>query len=97
MKREQLKRTVCILKLKVRVFDVYLCIWMYNQCVPVYLDVHQCIHVYLDVHQCVPVYTYLDVHQCVPVYQWLIKVKNDCVYLSYCTLEIIIEICQLVA
>ena len=51
--KEQLKRTVCILKLKVSVFDVYLCIWMYTS---VYLDVQQCIPVYLDVHQCVPVY-----------------------------------------
>ena len=62
-KKEQLHRTFCILKLRVSVFDVYLCNQTYtmqyvstcvsgciHQCVPVYLDVHQCVPVYLDVH-----------------------------------------------
>ena len=66
-KKEQLHRTVCILKLKVSVFDVYVPVYLdVHQCVPVYLDVYQCVPVYLDVHQCVPVY--LDVHQSVPMY-----------------------------
>ena len=50
--------------------------------------------------RCLPVY--LDVHHCVPVYldMWFVAWADQsakCAYLSYCTLVIIIEICQLIA
>ena len=82
--------------------DVHQCVPVYldvHQCIPVYLDIHQCVLMYLAVHQCVPMN--LDV-QCVPVYLDMLFVawadqSAKCVYLNYCTLVIIIEICQLVA
>ena len=70
-KKEQLKRTVYILKLKVSVFDVYLCIWMYT-----------------------------SVYLCIWICMWFVAWADQsakCVYLSYNTLVIIIEICRLVA
>ena len=60
------------------------------RCLPVCMHVQQYVPVYLDVHQFVPVY--LDM--------WFVAGADQsakCVYLNYCTLVIIIKICQLVA
>ena len=95
-KKEQLKRTICILKLKVSVFDVYLricmytsvylCIWTYvHQCVLVYLDVHQCVLVYLDVHQCVHVYLDVtSVYLCIWMYTSVYLCISDSGYVVCC-------------